>query len=582
MKRIRYVLLAVLALAAQACAQTGGEREPDGYPQPPGEQEPDIYSQLRAVANADTPEAFRQAAAPLIDPSEIRAALGRDETVWFHLELLERALSVGDAHIAEQILEREVWQAFRLTRNDVNYSVSVNQIARAEALIEEYELADPRADDDEDFRTSVFAMLEPSRAPSGAGVADPAPSSSSADGFKNTSGPAAAPVFGSARGAADLIPVFYGANRAFEMVDGRRRHTNERGDLTYGVMQISVPRERERGDIPRPVFFGENPARHFIIESLTPFEGEGFDGQLAGLLNAQADAGSDVFIFIHGHATTFDQAAYQTAMLAADLDMRSGAIMYSWPNGESPMSYQISQQNVPVSSRHLVDFLDSVLAETGARRVHIIAHSMGNRVLMRALERMALTRSGEAAPFAQVIWASPDVDADYFAQAGRDVLGLAEGMTVYTSAKDRALQLSQNLAGSYPRAGQAEPLPEIAELMAAIDTTSISDGALGHFDFMSTAMSDMRAVLWLDLPVQARCALEPVALESGPTYWRNRDRREREGVCTNEAVEWALRLARRVGRDGSLAQAEALFDGDDTSMSWEQVSVLLERWGYRP
>ena len=49
------------------------------------------------------------------------------------------------------------------------------------------------------------------------------------------------------------------------------------------------------------------------------------------------------------------------------------------------LSYSTDRKSADAAVDKLVAFLDEVEAATGAKQIHIVAHSMGNRVLLPAL-----------------------------------------------------------------------------------------------------------------------------------------------------------------------------------------------------
>ena len=56
-----------------------------------------------------------------------------------------------------------------------------------------------------------------------------------------------------------------------------------------------------------------------------------------------------------------------------------------------------------------------MLAKTGAKRIDIIAHSMGNWVTMEALRQLAITGDRDlGGKLGDVVLASPDIDVDVF------------------------------------------------------------------------------------------------------------------------------------------------------------------------
>jgi len=368
------------------------------------------------------------------------------------------------------------------------------------------------------------------------------------------------------RGMFETVRLFWGTNRGIEGPDPERNFNNRRSELQFGDIEVSVPHDRMPGSIPRPAaldFRGARDGIHMVLRPARALGPTGFDGALGGALaDAEAD---DMFVFIHGHAVTFAQAALQTAQLAVDLDMRNGATFFSWPNGHSVASYQVSQNGVDPSALALDRFLTAVIAEADGRRVHVIAHSMGARVLLRALERLSARGAFSEGPLlGEVIWASPDVDAEYFGQALRELPVMASGMTAYMSRHDRALQLSSLLGGQFQRAGQSIPLPSIAQVVVAVDTSDVSSG-IGHGDFAAGALNDLKAIVWLSLPPQGRCILAVEQIDQDAQFWRAVDNRP---DCDPALFSETLTLVRMRGVSDTIAEVEQdlASQGEDSPM----------------
>ena len=56
---------------------------------------------------------------------------------------------------------------------------------------------------------------------------------------------------------------------------------------------------------------------------------------------------------------------------------------YSWPSLGTTLGYTADEATIEASEPFITEFLSRFAAESGARRIHIIAHSMGNRGLLR-------------------------------------------------------------------------------------------------------------------------------------------------------------------------------------------------------
>jgi esterase/lipase superfamily enzyme len=85
------------------------------------------------------------------------------------------------------------------------------------------------------------------------------------------------------------------------------------------------------------------------------------------------------------------------------------------------------------------------------RVVDLVAHSMGNRALVRALEKTPVSAAADL-NLGEVVLAAPDIDADVFRDAVSEMKGKVRRYTLYGSANDNVLGLAKRLSRG-PRAG---------------------------------------------------------------------------------------------------------------------------------
>ena len=119
----------------------------------------------------------------------------------------------------------------------------------------------------------------------------------------------------------------------------------------------------------------------------------------------------------------------------------------------------------------------------GAKRVVLVAHSMGSALLMESLRQMAIRGETRAlAGISGVMLISPDIDVDVFrAQAGA-IPHLPQPFVVFTSEKDRVLRVSARLTGQKDRLGTLTDLTRVADLPITLLDTAAFDSRAGHFN----------------------------------------------------------------------------------------------------
>lgn len=347
-----------------------------------------------------------------------------------------------------------------------------------------------------------------------------------------------------------LVPVHYGTNRLpTGLSDPAEFYGDKRGPLELGVATVSVPKAREIGEVPVPSMwrsdFRPNAALHFILTKVEPAASVG-----AFTASAAEQIGKsrlrEALVFIHGYNSDFEKSVFRAAQLAVDLDIDGAAFMYSWPSkGSLPGYVADGAQVIRPLTRSLKEFL-AIVQNTGAERIHVVAHSMGNRFLLDALDLIArdVAPADRKPMFRQVVFAAPDVDAEDFTDRVTTIGWMANRMTLYASSKDRALQLSSIVNGGYRRAGDAEALVTVPGL-DTIDTTEVGGEGLGHGDFAERALDDFRAVVWLSLEPKSRCVLTERKNPSGVDYWQLTADQIR--TCPQEAFRTAISLIRGRG-----------------------------------
>jgi esterase/lipase superfamily enzyme len=244
-------------------------------------------------------------------------------------------------------------------------------------------------------------------------------------------------------------------------------------------------------------------------------------------LNRRIDANreQEAFVFIHGFNVSFIDAARRTAQIYYDLGFKGAPIFYSWPSGGNLWNYWADEASVEWSAGHLRNFLDFVAQQSHAKRIHLIAHSMGNRALTHALADLG-NRNADAArngcpiastKFQQVILAAPDLDTDLFLQLESAIKSVATHVTLYASKRDRAV-LASWILHRFTRLGfpsRRSAPPDID----AIDATAASSDFLGHSYYGQSVLWDIKQLF--DKPevaIAERCTIK--AREQQTAYYR--------------------------------------------------------------
>lgn len=298
------------------------------------------------------------------------------------------------------------------------------------------------------------------------------------------------------------------------------------GDLRYGLAKVSIPPNHRIGHLESPPSFWifsvpADPAAHImLIESTESESAEAFFCDLSKTVGESTS--QDILLFVHGYNVTFHDATRTTAQLAVDLGFQGIPACFDWASYGDLWRYPHDATNAERSIPHLVTFLQQLAQRCGASRIHLVAHSMGNRVLARALPQLpAELVKPESTVFREVVLAAPDIDREVFnGQIGPSLTGKGHHVTLYASSNDRALQ-SSRWANGKPRAGDSDPPLKLCTGIDVIDASALDTSLMGHsyFSDQRSVVEDMYYLLKDGRPPQDRFGFRPAKSENGVAYW---------------------------------------------------------------
>jgi len=326
----------------------------------------------------------------------------------------------------------------------------------------------------------------------------------------------------------NIVRVFYATDRARESSgqNGSCVYANQRsadGKVLLGTCDVSLPNDHRMGNIEAPSIWKlqirANPQKHIVLLNILE---KGRDVYFREMREKVAQSSErSAFVFIHGYNVSFADAARRAAQLAYDLKFPGAAIFYSWPSKAAVKAYASDEESIQLTEKQLVQFLTDVVRESGAQLVHLIAHSMGNRALVRALDAIVgRIEVAERPKFTQIVLTAPDVNREEFLQLAEAVRSLGERVTLYASKKDVPLFFSKRLH-EYSRAGYAgKDLIVIPPTVDTIDASTVRTDFLAHsyFGNNKTVLSDLFDLIRHGHAPDDRPRLKPKTHSNGK-YW---------------------------------------------------------------
>lgn len=416
--------------------------------------------------------------------------------------------------------------------------------------------APARAAEEEAARETTEAAPPPpppaaSPAPEAAAPESPEPSPPTDAAVPGASTPAvpSEPLGGAASGGGgagapaeetkyDVVPVYYGTDRAVAEGEKRLDYGAIRGRrLALGQALVTVPKVHEVPQVERPWVLrlpyvgltiyeeAEDPEKHFTMKEIKGLSREEFLAVVRERLEKSQRFKDHAVVFVHGFNTTFENAVFRTAQIAYDLKFDGAPFTYSWPSGGGVASYTYDRESAGQSTPFLREFLELVMKETGAKRISVIAHSMGNQPTLQVLKDLKAQQPGGPI-ISEIILAAPDVDRDNFENIAREIQGLANGVTLYAARNDYALDVSRRFHGGVPRAGDVpDGTPIVLQGVDTIDVSAVSTDSFGlnHSGYAenNAILSDIQQLIESGIrpPEKRLPRLERVETDKGP-FWR--------------------------------------------------------------
>lgn len=307
-----------------------------------------------------------------------------------------------------------------------------------------------------------------------------------------------------------LVRVWFATNRKpVESDDLVVRFDSEQSadDLTYGVCNVFIPKSHKPGSIGTPWW------RRWIrleaddalkVHGMHALPREVFWAGLARKLENWWDADQrNLFVLIHGFNVSFEEAAVRAAQIGYDLKVPGEMAFYSWPSHGAATAYAADEATIGASVPHIAQFLHELSEHSGANRIHLFVHSMGNRGFLRALERLAADRR-PSLRLGQVFFCAPDEDVRTFKDTVNRYPHESEQRTLLVSPDDQAVFLSQ-WKHRHDRVGYVPPIT----IVKGIETIEVGGFGLlemghGYFAESGPIIDDIREAIETGRPARER------------------------------------------------------------------------------
>jgi hypothetical protein len=302
--------------------------------------------------------------------------------------------------------------------------------------------------------------------------------------------------------------------------------------LSYGQEVVLIPFDRERGSFKDShsalykvwMMIGlKDEADDEIItiapgQSLALTETEFFKG----FMSTNTFGKGDILLFVHGFNVKFESSIKRAAQISYDIGLNLQPVVFSWPSIGEPLKYERDFGRALDSERDFRKFVSDLVASANGKKIHVLAHSMGSKVVIPALAKLYSENPKKFDKgLGNIILAAPDYPRETFLRDYKKIFSSFGRTTIYMSSEDKALQLS---SGTYLAdrdmlgfsGGNGFFYPGID----SIDITGIDsiDDILGHSKFGSSSrvLGDMHYMIGGGLRASKRYGFKVVPPNK---YW---------------------------------------------------------------
>ncbi|WP_183228189.1 alpha/beta fold hydrolase [Bartonella callosciuri] len=287
-----------------------------------------------------------------------------------------------------------------------------------------------------------------------------------------------------------IIPVYVATSRMMQNNYSQPYGSERSNTVHYNRIDIGIPQKHVKGLVEINAYKPTHD-KYFAAVALQKYDNkEQFKQQLNAALAKKPKGKREIFLFIHGYNNNFADGTFRTAQFTYDYSLNVVAVHYSWPSAGSIPLYIYDRDSAHFARDGLIELL-TVISETNADRISVIAHSMGNFVIMEAFRTLAL--QGKYKPIRRItsfLMAAPDIDVDVFEHQLNDIKRLPQPTAILVSRADKALAVSGRLTGGHHRVGDGTDIEMLHRNgIAVLDFSDVDGGAHSVFASSPTLMA---------------------------------------------------------------------------------------------
>ncbi|EJF80883.1 alpha/beta hydrolase [Bartonella doshiae] len=287
-----------------------------------------------------------------------------------------------------------------------------------------------------------------------------------------------------------IIPVYVATSRMMQNNYSQPYGVERSNKVHYNRVDVGIPQQHVKGMVETNAYKPTHD-KYFAAVALQKYENkEQFKRKLNNDLAEKPKGKREIFLFIHGYNNNFADSTFRTAQFTYDYSLNVVAVHYSWPSAGSVPLYIYDRDSANFARDGLIELL-TLLSETNADQISVIAHSMGNFIIMEAFRTLALR--GKYKPIHRItsfLMAAPDIDVDVFERQLNDIKKLPQPTAILVSRSDTALAFSGRLTGGHHRVGDGSDIEMLRKNgIAVLDFSNVDGGTHSVFASSPTLMA---------------------------------------------------------------------------------------------
>ncbi|WP_455482471.1 alpha/beta hydrolase [Bartonella sp. B35(2025)] len=287
-----------------------------------------------------------------------------------------------------------------------------------------------------------------------------------------------------------IVPVYVATSRMMQNSYSQPYGAERSNKVHYNRVDIGIPQKHVKGFVETNAYKPTHD-KYFAAVTLQKYDnGKQFKQQLNTALASKPKGKREIFLFIHGYNNNFADGTFRAAQFTYDYSLDVVTVHYSWPSAGSVPLYIYDRDSANFARDGLIELL-TLISETNADQISVIAHSMGNFAIMEAFRTLALQKKYK--PIYRItsfLMAAPDIDLDVFERQLNDIKRLPHPTAILVSRADKALAVSGRLTGGHPRVGDGSDIEILRKNgITVLDFSDVDGGAHNVFASSPTLMA---------------------------------------------------------------------------------------------